>query len=223
MALYKEKVNYKLRGRTGGYLPHVDFYHKMDAATLAREFLLDDADVCVCMIAVDDMDEGNGCPFVAPGWHTSGPRVFRGALESLSLGDKAEIAGVPVVDPATLPWVPVTLKAGDVLIYGNNMPHKSEANASDRDRRALFAVYSDLKHGEQRTAYYAAEAAGRRADGSGREKGKPCVSRGAPRARARAHLTTPSPLTPQPRLRARRNGFFTGDAVHVSAAASVGV
>ena len=42
------------------------------------------------------------------------------------------IAGVPVVDPATVPWVPVTLKAGDVLIYGNNMPHKSEANTSDR-------------------------------------------------------------------------------------------
>ena len=131
MALYKEKVNYKLRGRTGGYLPHVDYYSRFDEAGAKRE-LLNDTDVCVCMIAVDDMDEGNGCPFVAPGWHTSGPRFFRGALESLSLGDKAEIAGVPVVDPATVPWVPVTLKAGDVLIYGNNMPHKSEANTSDR-------------------------------------------------------------------------------------------
>jgi predicted HD phosphohydrolase len=173
MALYKEKLNYKLKGSTGGYKPHVDFYAKMDAQTLAREFLLDDSDVCVCMLAVDDMDEGNGCPWVAPGWHTDGPKVFRGAVESLSLGDRKDVAEVPVVDPATVPWVPVHLAAGDVLIYGNNMPHYSEANTSERDRRALFAVYSDARHGEQRTAYYAAEAVGRRANGSGRESGKP--------------------------------------------------
>ena len=30
--LYKEKINYKLRGRTGGYKPHVDFYSKINRA-----------------------------------------------------------------------------------------------------------------------------------------------------------------------------------------------
>ena len=186
MALYKEKLNYKLRGKTGGYLPHVDYYNKMNPETLAREFLLDDADVCVCMVAVDDMDEGNGCPRVAPGWHTSGPKVFQGALEAMSTVDKADVAhALPVVDPATVPWLPVRLAAGDVLIYGNAMPHYSEANSSDRDRRALFAVYTDARHGDQRAAYYASEAVGRRADGTGRLGGKP-------------------------------NGFFTGAAVHVA-------
>ena len=32
MALYKEKINYKLKGKTGGYLPHVDFYSKINGA-----------------------------------------------------------------------------------------------------------------------------------------------------------------------------------------------
>jgi hypothetical protein len=170
--LRAEKINYKLKGNTGGYKPHVDFYSKINGETLQREFLLDDCDVCVCMIAIDDMDEGNGCPFVAPGQHTRGPIFFQGAVESLTYGDRATAAGVPLVDPSTLHWVPVTLAAGDVLVYGNNMPHYSKENASERDRRALFAVYTDLKHGELRGPYYRAEAEGRRKAGSEREGGK---------------------------------------------------
>ena len=172
MLLLKEKCNYKLAGKTGGYAPHVDFYSRFDSSTGAREALLDDADVCVCMLAIDAMDEGNGCPFVAPGWHTGGPKVFRGAVESLSLGDQTDVARLPVVDPDTVPWQPVCLAAGDVLIYGNNMPHQSAGNASDRDRRALFAVYADARFGDMRAHYYANEAKGRRANGSGREAGK---------------------------------------------------
>ena len=169
MELYKEKLNYKLKGATGGYLPHVDFYHKIKGETLEREFLLDDADVCVCMLAIDAMDEGNGCPYVAPGWHTRGAMAFRQSAEVYKSHTRAPL---PVVDERDLPWQPVTLAAGDVLIYGNNMPHYSNANTSDRDRRALFAVYADAKHGPQRGPYYAAEARGRRANGSGAEKGK---------------------------------------------------
>ena len=58
------------------------------------------------------------------------------------------------------------------LIYGNNMPHYSEKNLSTRDRRALFAVYTDSRLGELRTPYYASEAKGRRAAGSEDVKGK---------------------------------------------------
>ena len=124
------------------------------------------------MLAIDDMDEGNGCPFVAPGQHTKGAQFFKGAVESLSYGDREFSKGVPLVDPATLQWEPVTLRAGDVLIYGNNMPHFSKGNESARDRRALFAVYTDARHGDLRAPYYAAEAEGRRRAGSARERGK---------------------------------------------------
>lgn len=37
------------------------------------------------------------------------------------------------------------LNEGDVLIYGNLMPHKSAANTSDKHRRALFAIYGDVE------------------------------------------------------------------------------
>ena len=123
------------------------------------------------MVAIDDMDEENGCPFVAPGQHAKGPQFFKGAAESLS-DDHAFAKGVPLVDPATLQWEPVALRAGDVLVYGNNMPHYSSPNESARDRRALFAVYSDARHGDLRAPYYAAEAEGRRRAGSARVSGK---------------------------------------------------
>ena len=169
MALYKEKVNYKLKGGSGGYLPHQDYYHGFDAETGNRLNLLPDTDVCVCMVAIDNMDTTNGCPEVAPGWHTKGPIQFQGSLK-WDFG----IEPPPTVDPANLPWTPVTLSSGDVLIYGNLMPHQSAENTSDRDRRALFAIYSDsAKHGETiRELYYAKESKERRANGSAKDGGK---------------------------------------------------
>lgn len=69
------------------------------------------------MVAIDDMDEENGCASVAPGWHSRGPVAFRGAEALLALPGGE---GLPVVDPADLTWLPVPLAAGDVLIYGNS-------------------------------------------------------------------------------------------------------
>jgi len=172
MALYKEKVNYKVKGGGGGYLPHQDYYHGFSESTGERLTLLPDSDVCVCMVAVDDMDAENGCPEVAPGWHTRGPMTFTGSLP----WDYVFKDGVKPqeVDPKGMPWTSVELKAGDVLIYGNLMPHRSAENLSDRDRRALFAIYSDAdKHGKDiRAHYYESERKGRRAAGSSREGGK---------------------------------------------------
>ena len=174
MVLYKEKVNYKLRGGTGGYLPHQDYYHGFDAATGARGALLPDQDVCVCMVAIDDMDEGNGAPEVAPGWHLRGPMLFSDSPK-WDFGTVSERGGVvpEVFDVTTMPWTMCRLKAGDALIYGNLMPHRSGPNPSERDRRALFAIYSDAKHGANiRSSYYMYEAEGRRKAGSSKEGGK---------------------------------------------------
>ena len=190
MALYKEKVNYKVKGGGGGYLAHQDYYHGFDESTGERTALLPDSDVCVCMVAVDDMDSANGCPEVAPGWHTRGPMTFTGSLP-WDYVFKDSAAKPQEVDPKDMPWTSVELKAGDVLIYGNLMPHRSAENNSDRDRRALFAIYSDAdKHGKRiRTLYYEGERKGRRAAGSSREGGK-------------------------------ANLFFTGEAVLADAAAA---
>lgn len=168
MVLYKEKQNYKLAGGTGGYLPHQDYYRSFDKTTGERTHLLADTDVCVCMLAIDRMDDENGAPNVAPFWHT------RGSIDFIGSPSLTEDSAQECVDPAVMPWTPVHLSPGDVLIYGNLMPHKSAENHSERDRRALFAVYVDEEHAgsDIRERYYAHETLNRRALGSSSTGGK---------------------------------------------------
>jgi predicted HD phosphohydrolase/ectoine hydroxylase-related dioxygenase (phytanoyl-CoA dioxygenase family) len=172
--LYKEKVNYKLGGGTGGYLAHQDYYHAFDEHTNARTSLLSDADICVCMLAVDSIDGENGCPEVAPGWHTRGSLVFSSASSSTFEELGMSMTTATRVQEEDLPWTPVHLQPGDVLIYGNLMPHRSAANSSSRDRRALFAIYSsEAKSGASiRQLYYSFEGSNRRAKRSVATQGK---------------------------------------------------
>eukprot|EP00045_Choanoeca_perplexa_P006822 m.59128 g.59128 ORF g.59128 m.59128 type:complete len:172 (-) comp13805_c0_seq19:338-853(-) len=102
---------------------------------LVRTTLMKDEEVCVCMVAIDDSTPVNGCPSIAPGWHD------KGWLGLNAPNDPVEITTKVSADE--LPWKQVSLNAGDVLIYGNLMPHMSAANTSEKHRRALFAIYAD--------------------------------------------------------------------------------
>ena len=136
--LLKEKINYKLAG-AGGYAPHQDGYWQMEhvnadepAAKAAktedqgergptrRTRLMKDEEVCVCMIAVDRSDKHNGCPSVAPQWHT------KGWIGLNTVNDPAPIETEATAED--MEWRSVELNPGDVLLYGNLMPHQSAAN-----------------------------------------------------------------------------------------------
>ena len=45
-------------------------------------------------------------------------------------------------------WTPVELNAGEVLIFGSYLAHRSAANHSDQDRRALYATYNGSTDGD---------------------------------------------------------------------------
>uniref|UniRef100_A0A7S2TSC7 Phytanoyl-CoA dioxygenase n=1 Tax=Lotharella oceanica TaxID=641309 RepID=A0A7S2TSC7_9EUKA len=141
--VYKEKINYKLKGGGGGYLPHQDSYFKLARdgdSKLRKERMLTDEESCVCMIAVDAMSESNGCPYIAPKAHTLGWLAIGGCEPSAPLkGIKSSNASSKI----ELKWQPVMLDKGDVLIYGNMMPHMSKQNTSQQNRRALFTIYAD--------------------------------------------------------------------------------
>eukprot|EP01147_Barroeca_monosierra_P005085 gene5085-8772_t len=207
--LLKDKINYKLAG-AGGYIAHQDGYwqilpdgfdeeafkaentpkrSKYDDVTLQRKRLMRDEEVCVCMIAVDASDASNGAPSVAPKWNQ------RGWL-GLNAKDPELDKGLPIdaqVSDSDLEWKMEELNEGDVLIYGNLMPHKSAANTSDKHRRALFAIYGDVEslgnyepvncfcptvknpvdlRPDIRERYYAYEAKNRRANGSAKGNGR---------------------------------------------------
>jgi ectoine hydroxylase-related dioxygenase (phytanoyl-CoA dioxygenase family) len=127
--LYKEKINYKLPGGAG-YAPHQD----------APAYRFVETHVS-CMVAVDDALVGNGCLEVASGAH-----------QELLPVDAAGCLRDDVV--AALTWVPVEVRAGEVLWFHSRTPHRSGPNLGTTPRRALYPTYNAAREGDLRAAYY---------------------------------------------------------------------
>ena len=127
--LYKEKINYKLAGGAG-YAPHQD----------APAYRFVDAHVS-CMLAVDDAGIDNGCLEVVSGRHH----------ELLPMDDTGCIRADVV---AELAWEAAPIRAGQCLWFHSRTPHRSGANTSATDRRAIYPTYNALREGDLREAYY---------------------------------------------------------------------
>ena len=133
--LFKEKINYKLVGGAG-FAAHQDSPAYIGLAE----------DHVSVMVAVDDATPENGCLQVCPGkWS---------ARSNVPLTDKGVVT--PEAE-AEMEFVPVPAKAGDVLFFNGYIPHRSNANMSDKNRRAIFLTYNPLCQGDHHTAYYAAK------------------------------------------------------------------
>jgi len=142
--LYKEKINYKLAGGAG-YAPHQD----------APAYRFVDTHIS-CMIAIDDADTNNGCLEVVEAMHA----------DVLPVDDKGCIVQT-IVDSMT--WMSVPVRAGQVLWFHSRTPHRSGANMSPADRRAIYPTYNALREGDLREAYYAQKSAKFRERGSSGE------------------------------------------------------
>ena len=183
VALYKEKVNYKRSGG-GGYLPHQDHYSGLGVPSFKsstdRGFV-----TFVCMIALDASNKKNGCPEIAPttwakkeGWIGYGPSEHE-QMETFddATSDDYKKAQYWSDWDHMGPFEPVEQEEGELLIYDNFMPHRSAKNSSPHKRRALFGVYYDPAHvndRDLRTEYYGNETkpGGRRHAGSQKDNGK---------------------------------------------------
>ena len=141
--LYKEKINYKLSGGAG-FSPHQD----------APAYPFIDVHVS-CMVAVDDATRENGCLEVVSGRHDR-------------LLDTDERGCIPTEIADAMDWKHVPLRAGQTLWFHSLTPHRSGANRSSRDRRALYPTYNAASEGDLRESYYAEKlerfAAARRGD-----------------------------------------------------------
>ncbi|MEO6469869.1 MAG: phytanoyl-CoA dioxygenase family protein [Acidimicrobiia bacterium] len=142
--LYKEKINYKAAGGAG-YAPHQD----------APAYRFVESHVS-CMVAVDDADATNG-----------GLEVVSGAFDQILPMDDDGCIRPDVVD--RMEWTAVDVPAGTTLWFHSRTPHRSAANTSDRDRRALYPTYNARREGDLRAAYYEqkrAEFAAAKSDGT---------------------------------------------------------
>jgi phytanoyl-CoA hydroxylase len=124
-------------------------------------------------IALEEVDEGNGCLWVAPGSHAEpiyppkveglfndGAMHADGAFSDLFLNSTAsnmddEVNELAKVSRNYLPLVPAIMKPGDVFFFHSHLLHRSHRNQSkDRFRRSYVCHYSNARswipwnHGE---------------------------------------------------------------------------
>ncbi|KAH7400303.1 hypothetical protein BKA64DRAFT_622965 [Cadophora sp. MPI-SDFR-AT-0126] len=131
MLLFKEKINFKLAG-SGGFQPHVDRTGYGDFKQLQHLAIL---------IAADDATSLNGCLEIVEGSHKM----------DVPIGSDNCITPEWV---AAQKWVHVEMKAGEMMIFGSSLAHRSGPNASTKDRRALYATYNSKSEGNLHDAYY---------------------------------------------------------------------
>jgi len=143
--LFKEKVNFKLVGGAG-FSAHQDTPAYIGLATSHIS----------CMVAIDEATKENGCLQFSPG------RYGKGDIPLTDTG---------VVQPdfdKKLNYVFVECKPGDVVFFDGYIPHRSEANTSKSNRRAMFLTYNKASEGDFHSQYYTAKHANKQ----GFDKGK---------------------------------------------------
>lgn len=102
---------------------------------------LEPANAITTLTALEDNDEQTGCIWLIPGSHKRGQIDVS---DRLTADTKAVGADLTIELEDETGALPMSLKAGDTLIFHCHMLHKSEGNRSpDRDRRVLFLRYAD--------------------------------------------------------------------------------
>ncbi|KAG4266858.1 hypothetical protein FPRO04_13034 [Fusarium proliferatum] len=132
MLLFKEKINYKLAG-SGGFAPHIDavaYTHIKDVKHLT------------ILLSVDPSNIRNGGLEVVDGSHEM----------DVPINKATNCIERTWVDSQT--WTPVELEAGELLIFTSYLAHRSGANKSSSDRKAIYATYNRACEGDLRQGYY---------------------------------------------------------------------
>lgn len=106
--------------------PHQDGYY----------FMLDPNEALTIWLALDHVDEMNGCMRYVPGAHLRGMRPHR----------TSEVRGFSkgITDYGNADYAaerPITAEPGDIAIHHCMMVHRADANNSDKPRSALGLVY----------------------------------------------------------------------------------
>jgi ectoine hydroxylase-related dioxygenase (phytanoyl-CoA dioxygenase family) len=83
-----------------------------------------------CWVALTDTNEENGCPWVIPGLHRFGTL----AHEPTPLGWRCAISSPDAV--------PVSAKAGDIVVFSSLTPHRTGPNLTDAVRKSYILQYA---------------------------------------------------------------------------------
>ena len=129
VALFKEKVNFKMPGAPG-FKAHQD--QQAGWSRYAPLFV-------TALVTLDAATLENGCLEMVPGQHRDG-----------LIGEEWN-----PLDEAGLELRPVPTEPGDAVFFDSFVPHASKPNFTAKPRRILYLTYNLLSDGDHRARYYA--------------------------------------------------------------------
>ena len=146
--IFKDKFNIKPPGGEG-FIAHYDgIYEFIDANNNKKKGWYEYADFFVnALVALDKCDVSNGTLELA--------KSHKGNFEQLFENTKKD--GTPAlsidVESKTL-FESIDLEIGDVIIFSNTCPHRSQKNNSLNIRRIIYYTYAPSEFGSQYNQYF---------------------------------------------------------------------
>lgn len=134
-ALFKDKLIFKLPGMSGYPMHQDQAWWQLCAAD----------DILSVSIAIDGASTDNGCIELFPGHHRS---LLSSAGELRNMTDE-EVAKHVLVERGQR----IATRAGDVVIFHSQTPHRSGPNTSQTSRRSLYLTYTAARSGNLYAAH----------------------------------------------------------------------
>ena len=126
--LFEDKINFKPPRTGSAFKLHQDqSYWNEFAQSIVSVF-----------VHIDRSDLENGCLQVLPGLHRCGELTFTDDGPDHTISDD-RVTGIAPLD--------MIMEEGDILIFSSFTPHASEANRSERVRRAIIYSYNPESEG----------------------------------------------------------------------------
>jgi hypothetical protein len=129
--LFKEKINFKKAGGSG-FEPHQD--QQAGWSSYAPLFI-------TALVSIDRATTQNGCLEM--------PRASR--VRGMIGEEWTPLTPDQILDQDL---TPVPSEPGDVLFFDSYVPHGSQANLTDQQRRILYLTYNRADAGDHRRRYY---------------------------------------------------------------------
>ena len=147
--IFKDKFNEKTPGGNG-FFPHFDgIFEFKDQSDKIRKGWYEYGNFFVnVLVALDDCNEKNGTIEIANRFKKND---FEYLIEFTKKNGTPELNTISV---KKCKFEKIVLKKGDIVLFSNICPHKSEKNISNEDRRTLYYTYLSKNFGHQYEKYF---------------------------------------------------------------------
>ena len=146
--IFKDKFNAKPPGGEGFFAHYDGIFHFKDENNNTKNGWYEYGDVFInALVALDECNKENGALELAKEHHGN----FNDLIENTKQNGTPELLKeIEVKTKFNL----INLDVGDIVIFSNKCPHRSQKNYSTKNRRILYYTYSLSKNGSKYDKYF---------------------------------------------------------------------